>query len=300
MFSLPPCFILILTFCYCFYDFLRELDLGSGRSPDRDEADPFHEQTRWAKLNDFATDIPDAMELWALRSHAILVKVIYVCGLHVFFHQYVADLRERKSENVFRTVSTSSLMFDITVMRTSGVIAMPPEIPVRKILPLTTVVSITDDVSLVTPFIVPPLPDIERPVMQAQDFSNCRLTKSREFISSFRLSASSPAPMLPRDSAKDSSPFLSLGRVPPLRGNKSPPAGEALLQPPADDCVVSGVHVPNTAGQCELFPGSELGWTRKDGSPSPTLGTIIKILSTSLGSKTLNNTSSLGLGGTKI
>ena len=53
--------------------------------------------------------------------------------------------------------------------------------------------------------------------------------------------------MLPRDSAKDSLPFLSLGRVPPLRGDKSPPAGEALLQPPADDSVVSGVDVPNTA-----------------------------------------------------
>ena len=72
MFSLTPCFRLILTFCYCLYDFLRELDLGSGRSPDRDEADPFHEQTRWAKLNDFATDIPDAMELWALGPHAVL------------------------------------------------------------------------------------------------------------------------------------------------------------------------------------------------------------------------------------
>ena len=48
------------------------------------------------------------------------------------------------------------------------------------------------------------------------------------------------------------------------------------------------------------------GWTGKDGSPSPTLGTIIKksyngssVLSTSLGSKMLNNTS-LGLGGIKI
>ena len=47
------------------------------------------------------------------------------------------------------------------------------------------------------------------------------------------------------------------------------------------------------------------GWTGKDGSPSPTLGTIIKksyngssVLSTSLGSKTLNT--SLGQGGTII
>ena len=148
-------------------------------------------------------------------------------------------------------------MFHVTVMRTSGVIVRPPEVPVRKILPLTTVVSLIDAVSTVTPFVVPPPPDIERPVMQAQDFSICRLTKSREFLSSFRLSASSPVPMLPRDSAKDLSPFFLLGRVPPLRGDKSPPAGEALLQPPADDYVVSGVDVPNTAGQCELFPGSE-------------------------------------------
>ena len=54
-------------------------------------------------------------------------------------------------------------------------------------------------------------------------------------------------------------------------------------------------------------PSLIAGCTGKDGSPSPTLGTIIQksydgssVLSTSLGSKTLNNTSSLGLGGTKI
>ena len=36
MYSLPPCFTLILTFCYYSYGFLRELDLAFGRSPDRD------------------------------------------------------------------------------------------------------------------------------------------------------------------------------------------------------------------------------------------------------------------------
>ena len=35
MYSLPPCFTLILTFCYYSYGFLRELDLAFGRSPDR-------------------------------------------------------------------------------------------------------------------------------------------------------------------------------------------------------------------------------------------------------------------------
>ena len=117
MYSLPPFFRLILTFSYCLYDFLREL--GTGRSPDTDKADSFHGHIRWAKLNDFAPDIQDAMELWALRPHVILVKVISVCGLHIFFHQYVVDLRERKSENVFRTVSSSPLVFNMTLLRTS-------------------------------------------------------------------------------------------------------------------------------------------------------------------------------------
>ena len=233
MYSLPPCFTLIPTFCYYSYGFLRELDLAFGTSPDRDEAHPFHGQTRLAKLNDFATDIHDAMELWALGPHVILVKVISACGLHVFFHQYVADLREWKSENILRTVSASPLLFDMTVMSTSGVIAMPPEVPVRKILPLTTVVNIMHSVKRGTPFVVPPAPGIEQPVMQAQEFLTCRPLKSREPLPLFSFSASFTAPTLPRDSAKYSSSSFSLDRIQPLRGNTSPPAGEARLPPPA-------------------------------------------------------------------
>ena len=98
MYSLPPYFRLILTFSYFSYEFLRELDLGTGRSPDTDKAGSFHGQIRWAKLNDFAPDMQDAMELWALMPHARLAKVISVCKLHVFFHQYVADLRREVGE----------------------------------------------------------------------------------------------------------------------------------------------------------------------------------------------------------
>ena len=236
------------------------------RQTERVETHSFHGQTIWAKLH----DLNDAMELWALGPHVIFVTVIYtlgsrrtfqsdlaLCGLHEFLRLNVADIQEGISEKVSGKVFASPLLLDMTVMSSSGVIVSPSDVPVGKILLLTTVVSTIDAVSMVTPFVVPPPPDIERPVMQAQDFSNCRLTKSREFLSSFRLSASSPAPMLLRDSAQDSALFFSLDRVPPLRGNKSPPAGEALLQPPADDCVVSDVDVPNTAGRCELFPGSE-------------------------------------------
>ena len=100
MCSLSPSFRLILTFCYCFYEFLREQEVGTGRLPDTDKADPFHGQTIWVRFNDCVPDFQDAMELWALRPPAILVKVISVCRTHIFFYQYVADLREERSENV--------------------------------------------------------------------------------------------------------------------------------------------------------------------------------------------------------
>ena len=108
MYFLPPCFRLILTICYCFYGFFRERDIASGRSPDRDQADPFHAPTRSAKLYDFAPDIQDAMELRALGPHAKLVKVISVwnsrgsrmmtpndlapCGLHEILLHIVGEV----------------------------------------------------------------------------------------------------------------------------------------------------------------------------------------------------------------
>ena len=108
MYFLPPCFRLILTICNCFYRFFRERDIASGRSPDRDKADPFHAPTRSAKLYDFALDIQDAMELRALGPHAKLVKVISIwnsrgsrmmtlnylapCGLHEFLLHVVGEV----------------------------------------------------------------------------------------------------------------------------------------------------------------------------------------------------------------
>ena len=244
---LPPCFKLFLTFCCYSYGFLRELDLAFGRSSDRVESYYFH-GIRWAKLNNFAPDSQDVREIWVVRPHVILVKVIYVCVLHVFFHQYVADVQERKSENIFRTVSTSPLVFNLPVMRTTGAIVTPP---------LTTVVGIIDDVSTVTLFVVPPPPDIERPMMQAQELSNCRLTKSRLSSLLISLSASSSALTLPRRPAKFSSSSFSLDRFQPLRGKTSPSTGEALLPPPADDCLILCLDDPNTAVRCETLAGSE-------------------------------------------
>ena len=244
MYSLPPYF-------------LREQELGTGRSPETDKADSFHGQIRWAKFNDFAPDIPDAMELWALRPHAILVKVISVCRLHVFFHQYVADLREERSENVLRTVSASPFIFDVTVSSTPGVITTPPEGLAREVLPLFTGVNILHGVNTGMPFVVPPALDIERPEMQLLDFLTYRTPESRQSSLLLSLSASSSALMLPRNRAKFSSSSFSLDCFQPLRGKTSPPTGEALLPPPADDCLVPSLDDPNTAVRCEPFPGSE-------------------------------------------
>ena len=189
----PPFFRLILTISF------------SQKKRTRDRAVSFHGQIKRAKWNVFAPDSQDAMELWALRPHMNWVKVICVCELHVFFHQYVVDLRDERSENVvllmsalrdskpevenyvcqsagrtgkpeniFRTVSTSPLVFDMTVLCRSGVIRLSLDVPFGQLQPLTTVVSCTDAGSLVTPFVVPPPPDIEQPCRQLQHFLTCR------------------------------------------------------------------------------------------------------------------------------
>ena len=154
MCSFSPYFRLILTFCYCFYEFLREQELGTGRLPDTDKAESFHGQTSWLRFNDCVPDFQDAMELWALRPHAILVKVISVCRVHFFFHQYVADLREERSENVLRTFAASPFILDMTVSSTSGVIAMPPESSAGEVL--NTGLNVLHGVNTGSPFVVPP------------------------------------------------------------------------------------------------------------------------------------------------
>ena len=207
----PLFFRLILIIFYCLCDFLRKKELGTGGSPITDRAVSFHGQIKRAKWNVFAPDSQDAMELWTLRPHVNWVKVICVCELHVFFHQYVVDLRDERSENVvllmsalkdskpevenyvcqsagrtgkpeniFRTISTSPLVFDMTVLRRSGMIRLSPDVPVGQLQPLTTVVSCTDAGSMVTPFVVPPPPDIEQPCRQLQDFLTCRTPESRQ------------------------------------------------------------------------------------------------------------------------
>ena len=145
----PTCFELILTFCYCFYGLFRELDIGSGRLPDKNKADPFHALARWAKLYDFAPDIQDAMELWALGPHAIFVKVIDTLGSRIKCYGHPG----RVLRKVSGTVSASPLLLDMTAMSTFGGIASPPEVPVRNVLPLWSVLCMLSVRSLCSLFL---------------------------------------------------------------------------------------------------------------------------------------------------
>ena len=267
---LPPCFRLILTFSYCLYDFLREQELEIGGSHITDKADSFHGQIRWEKLNTFVPDSQDVKELWAVRPHVIFVKMIYtlgsrrtfqsdlaLCGLHELLRLHVADVHEGISEKVSGTVSTSAFMCDMTVMSSSGVIVSPSDVSVGQLQPLTTVVSCTDAAIMVTPFVVPPSPDIEQPCRQLQDFLTCQTPESRQPSLLCSLSAVSSACTLPWKLPKFSSSSSSIDRFQPLRRESSRPTGDTLLPPSADNCLLQGVDTPKTVGRCEPFPGSE-------------------------------------------
>ena len=58
----------------------------------------------------------------------------------------------------------------MTVLCTSGVMAPPPGISTQVVLPLATVVSTVNAVSTSTPFVVTPVPVMEQPGVQAQEF----------------------------------------------------------------------------------------------------------------------------------
>ena len=134
-------------------------------------------------------------------------------------------------------------------MRRSGAIRLLPDVPVGQLQPLTTVVSNTDAGSMVTPFVVPLPPDIEQPCRQLQDFRMCPTPESRQPSLWCSLSASSSARTLPRKLQEFSS--SSIDHFQPLRRESARPTGDAMLPPPADDCLFPGVDPPNTVSLCE-------------------------------------------------
>ena len=195
--------------------------------------------------------------LGALRPPTTLVKVISVCRIHVFFHQYVVDLREERSENVLRTFAASPCIFNMAVSSTSGLIATPSESSAGEVQPLNTGVNILHGVNTGSPFVIPPDLGMEREVMQPQDLQTYRTSESRPSFSLFSLSASSSTLTPTQKPVKFLSSSSSIDRSQPLGGTTSPPPGEALLLPLADDSLIPGLEDPNTAVRREPFPGSK-------------------------------------------
>ena len=249
---------------------IREQELEIGRSHITDRADSLHGEIRWEKLDTFAPDSQDVRELWAVRPHAIFVMMIYnldsrwtfqgdlaLCGLHEFLRLNVTDIHEGISEKVSGTVCTSAFLLDMTVTSSSGVIVSLSDVPVGQIQPLTTVVICTDAGIVATPFVVSPSPDIDKPCRQLQGSLACRTPESRQPWLLCNLSAGSSAHTLLRKLPEFSSFSSLIDRFRPFRRESSRPTGDALLPPPADDCLCPGVDTPNTVGRCEPFPGSE-------------------------------------------
>ena len=75
-----------------------------------------------------------------------------------------------KPGKVSRTVSTSLLMLDLTVMCTSGVKVPPPGASTQVVLPPATVANTVTAVGTSTPFVATPAPVVEQPGMHAKGF----------------------------------------------------------------------------------------------------------------------------------
>ena len=212
--------------------------------------DSFHGQIILEKLDTFAAGSQDFRELWAVRPHAIFVMMIYL------------------SEIVSGAISTSAVLLVVTVMSSSGVIISLSDAPVGQPQTLTTEVICSDTNIVATPFVDAPSPDIEQPCIQLQDSPTYELPESRQpwlfwnlsaisvklivFLRSTEPSTHTPPRRLPDFSSSSS----SIDRFRPLLRESSRLTGDALLPPPADDCLCPVVDAPYTVGCCKPFPGS--------------------------------------------
>ena len=160
-----PFFRLILTFSYCIQGFLREQELETDR--------------RYVR------------ELWAIRPRINWGKVICVWELHVFFHQYVADLRDERSGKV--------------VLLMSALRDSQPE--VDHYVPQSAFQTVKSENVL-----VPTPPDTEQQCRQLQHFRMCRTSESRQPPLLCSLSAVSSACMLPQKPPEFPSSSSSIDR----------------------------------------------------------------------------------------
>ena len=117
---------------------------------------------------------------------------------------------------VSRTVSTSPLTLDMTVMCTPDAEILQPGAVAQGVLPAYTVNKSVTGFDTSTPLVATPATVVGQPIPQGKDLPTLQLSESSDLLPSFGLSSSpssSSSPTLPWGTAEDSSPSFSPNRV---------------------------------------------------------------------------------------
>ena len=85
-----------------------------------------------------------------------------------------------KPGKVSRTVSTTPLMLDLTVVCTSGVKVPPPGVSTQFVLPPATVASTVSAIGMITSVVAAPAPVVEQPGIHARELPKLQLPESPE------------------------------------------------------------------------------------------------------------------------
>ena len=112
---------------------------------------------------------------------------------------------------VSRTVSTSPLTLDMTVVCTPDPDLLQPGAVAQELLPADTVNKSVTGFDTSTPLVATPAIVVGQQIPQVKDFPTLNLSESSELLPSFGLSSSSPT--LPWGTAEDSSHSFSPNRV---------------------------------------------------------------------------------------
>ena len=181
---------------------------------------------------------------------------------------------------VSRTVSTSPLVLDLTVMCTPGTEVLQPGAAAQGVLPPGTMANAVAAIDTSTPAVATPAPVVRQPELMAKEFPTLR---SPDLLPSFGLSSSSSSPTLPWGTAEDSSPPISPNRVRerhsqdvpdegslfnvsplspqlvvrPTRGSGAAPSEGVLLPTMLEDFDYLVLGDPISYARFEQFPGSE-------------------------------------------
>ena len=166
-----------------------------------------------------------------------------------------------KPGRVSRTVSSSPITLDMTVVCTPDPDHLQPEVRSQKVLPADTVNESVTGFDTSTPLITTPAMLVGQKTPQVEDFPTLDLSESSELLPSFGLStpsSSSSSPTLPWGTADDSSPSFSPNRVCVGQSQSEPDEGSLLNVSPLSPEVV-------------VRPAREGGATQPEGMLLPTI-----------------------------